>query len=127
MRKISPAYNNSSFKFKSKGTDFFRKIDDPNNTLLHVRKKNVGPSRYKRITKSKDNKGKESKKKLKNKISAINIIEPGKPKKINKFISPIRNNLGVKKLIPFISVANLVLKRLPIASTIKNEFVESKA
>ena len=127
IKTIKPAYNNNSFKFKSKGSVFFKKIDDPNKTLVHVLKKKVGPNKYKRAIKNKDKKGKTSKKKLKNKISAINIIEPGNPKKTNKFINPIRNNLGVKKLTPLISVTNRVLKRRPIASTIRNEFVDNKA
>ena len=57
-----------------------------------------------------------------------------KVKKVSKQISifkqlinPIRNNLGHKKFSPLISVINRVLKRLPIASTKRNEFVESKA
>ena len=69
----------------------------------------------------------KSKKKLKNKISETNIIVPGKPKNINKLISPKENNLGHRKLTPPISVTNLVLKRRPIASTIKKEFVDNKA
>lgn len=64
---------------------------------------------------------------MKNKTSAINIIEPGNPKKINKFINEIKNNLGQRKLTPFTSVTNRVLKRRPIASTSKNELVDSKA
>jgi hypothetical protein len=71
--------------------------------------------------------GKRSKKKLKKRISATNMIDPGKPKKIKQLINPIRNNLGHKKFSPLISVINRVLKRLPIASTKRNEFVESKA
>jgi hypothetical protein len=54
-------------------------------------------------------------------------IEPGNPKKIKQFIRQIKNNLGHKKLIPLISVINLVLNRLLIASTNKNEFVDNKA
>jgi hypothetical protein len=71
--------------------------------------------------------GKRSKKKLKNKNSAIKKIDPGKPKKINKFIKLIRNNLGHKKLTPLISVINLVLNLLFIASTKRNELVDNKA
>jgi len=54
-------------------------------------------------------------------------MEPGKPKKIKQFTKLIKNNLGHKKLIPLISVINRVLKRRPIASTNKNEFVDNKA
>jgi len=55
------------------------------------------------------------------------MIDPGKPKKTKQFKRLTKNNLGHKKFIPLISVINRVLKRLPIASTNKNEFVESKA
>lgn len=54
-------------------------------------------------------------------------IEPGNPKKIKQFIKLIKNSLGHKKLIPLTSVINLVLNRLFIASTSKNELVESRA
>jgi hypothetical protein len=92
-----------------------------------LRKKNVGPSKYNKTKKKILRKGNKSKKKLKNKNSAIKKIEPGKPKKIRQFIKLIINNLGHRKLIPLISVINLVLNRRFIASTNKNEFVESKA
>ena len=55
------------------------------------------------------------------------MIEPGKPKKISKFTKLNKNNLGHIKLIPLISVINRVLNRRPIASTNKNELVESSA
>ena len=55
------------------------------------------------------------------------MIEPGKPKNINKFTKLTKNSLGHKKLIPFTSVISLVLKRLPIASTSKKEFVDKRA
>jgi adenine C2-methylase RlmN of 23S rRNA A2503 and tRNA A37 len=55
------------------------------------------------------------------------MIEPGKPKNTKRFIKLIKNNLGHRKLIPFNSVNKRVLKRRPIASTIKNEFVDSSA
>jgi hypothetical protein len=54
-------------------------------------------------------------------------IEPGKPKKIIKFVSATKNNLGHKKFIPLISVISRVLKRLLIASTIIKEFVDISA
>ena len=71
--------------------------------------------------------GYKSKKKLKNRISATNIIDPGNPRKINKFTKLTRNSLGHKKFIPLISVIKRVLNRRPIASTSRKEFVESKA
>jgi hypothetical protein len=77
--------------------------------------------------KNKHRAGYKSKKNEKNKISATNIIEPGKPKKIRRFTKLSINILGHRKLTPFISVISLVLNRLPIASTNKNELVESSA
>jgi len=55
------------------------------------------------------------------------MSDPGNPRKINKFTKEMRNSLGHRKLSPLISVESLVLNRRPIASTIKKEFVESKA
>jgi hypothetical protein len=101
--------------------------ESPNRTFIQLRKKNVGPKRYNKIIKNKVKNGNKSKKKLKNKNSAMKKIEPGNPKKIKQFIRQIKNNLGHKKLIPLISVINLVLNRLLIASTNKNEFVDNKA
>ena len=77
--------------------------------------------------KNKQRAGYKSKKKLKNKISATNIIEPGKPRKISKLTSASKKSFGHKKLTPLISVISLVLKRRPIASTRRNEFVDSNA
>ena len=71
--------------------------------------------------------GTNQKKKLKKRISATNIIEPGKPKKISKFTKLIKNNLGHIKFTPLISVINRVLNLRPMASTNKNELVESSA
>ena len=67
------------------------------------------------------------KKKLKNKNSAIKKIEPGKPKKINKFTKLNKNSLGHKKLTPLISVINRVLNLLLIASTRRKELVDKRA
>ena len=67
------------------------------------------------------------KKKEKNNISDINIIEPGKPKNTKVFTRATRNNLGHKKFNPLISVISRVLKRLLIASTKKKELVERRA
>ena len=63
----------------------------------------------------------------KNKISEINMIEPGNPRKTNKLRRATRKSFGDKKLIPLTSVIRRVLKRRPIASTSKKELVESKA
>ena len=55
------------------------------------------------------------------------MIDPGKPKKINKFTRLIKKSFGHKKFIPLTSVINLVLNRRPIASTNKKELVDSNA
>lgn len=55
------------------------------------------------------------------------MIDPGKPKKTKVLTKATKNNLGQMKLIPLTSVISLVLKRRPIASTKKNEFVERRA
>jgi hypothetical protein len=112
---------------KSAGKTFNICIEEPNNTFIQLLKKNVGPNRYNSIINNKQSKGKRSKKKLKNSISATNIIEPGKPKKTKQFIKPIKNNLGHKKFIPLISVISRVLNLRPIASTNKKELVDNKA
>jgi hypothetical protein len=87
----------------------------------------VGAIRYNSTTKNKQRAGNRSKKKLKNMNSATKKIEPGNPKKIKQLTKLTRKSLGHKKLIPLISVINRVLKRRPIASTNKNEFVDNKA
>jgi len=68
-----------------------------------------------------------SKKKVKNKNSAIKKIEPGNPKKIKQFIKEAKNNFGHRKLIPLISVISLVLNLLFMASTRRKEFVDKSA
>jgi len=112
---------------KSNGMFLCKRVDNPNNTFIQLRKKKVGANKYNRTIKNKVNAGNRSKKKLKNKNSAIKKIEPGNPKKIKQFIKATRNNLGHKKFTPLISVMSLVLNRLFIASTSKNEFVDNKA
>jgi hypothetical protein len=77
--------------------------------------------------KKRHNNGNKSKKKLKNRISATNIIDPGNPKKTKQFNKLTKNSFGHKKLIPLISVINRVLNRRPIASTSKKEFVDKRA
>lgn len=54
-------------------------------------------------------------------------MDPGNPKNTSKFTRLTKNNLGHKKLTPLISVMRRVLKRRAIASTKRNEFVESNA
>jgi hypothetical protein len=104
-----------------------RWADCPNRTISQLRKNIVGPIKYSRTMNSRHNEGFRSKKKLKKRISEINMIVPGKPKKIKRFRRPRANNLGHKKLIPPTSVTSRVLKRLPIASTNKKELVERRA
>jgi len=77
--------------------------------------------------KNKHSAGYKSKKKLKNSISATNIIEPGNPRKINKLTNATKKSFGQRKLTPLISVISRVLNRRPIASTNKKEFVERRA
>lgn len=127
MRTTSPPYISISFEFKSRG--IFLKIfkDKPKRTFIQLRKKKVGPSKYKRIKSNNDSIGKRSKKKLKNKNSAIKNIEPGKPKKIKRFNKLIKKSFGHKKFTPLISVINLVLNRRFIASTRRNELVDKSA
>jgi hypothetical protein len=102
-------------------------VESPNKTFIQLRKKNVGPNKYNNIIKIIHKIGKISKKKLKNKNSAIKKIEPGNPKKTKQFNKLIKNSLGHKKLIPLTSVIKRVLKRLFIASTSKKELVDSRA
>jgi len=102
-------------------------MDEPNKTFIQLRKKNVGPIKYSKTIKNRHSSGNKSKKKLKNSISDTNIIEPGKPKNTRQFNRLTRKSFGHKKLIPLISVIRRVLKRRPMASTNKKEFVESKA
>jgi hypothetical protein len=73
------------------------------------------------------NTGNRSKKNEKKRISATNIIDPGKPKKTRVLIRATKNNLGHMKFNPLTSVINRVLNRRPIASTNKKEFVERRA
>ena len=101
--------------------------DNPNKTFIQLRKKNVGPNKYNNIIKNIHKIGNKSKKKLKNKNSAMKKIEPGKPKKIKQLTKLNKNNLGHKKLIPLTSVISRVLNRRLIASTNKNELVDKSA
>ena len=68
-----------------------------------------------------------TKKKTKNKNSAIKKIDPGKPKNIKQLAKEIKNNLGQRKFIPLISVISRVLNRRLIASTKRKEFVDKSA
>jgi hypothetical protein len=127
IRMIKPLKTTNSFEDKSAGNVLRSCIEDPNKTFIQLRKKKVGPIKYKSTIKKRHNKGNRSKKKLKNRISETNIIDPGKPKNTKQFSKLTKKSLGHKKLIPLISVISLVLKRRPIASTSRNELVDSKA
>jgi len=71
--------------------------------------------------------GKRSKKKAKKRNSAIKKTEPGKPKKIKQLTRAARKSFGAAKLTPLISVIKRVLNRRFMASTRRNELVESNA
>jgi len=79
------------------------------------------------MIKIKDNNGNRSRIKLKKRNSAIKKIDPGKPKNIKEFVNIIKNNLGVRKFSPLISVIKRVLNLLLMASTRRNEFVDKNA
>jgi hypothetical protein len=95
--------------------------------FIQVLKKNVGANKYKSIKKKRERIGNKSKKKEKNKNSAIKKIVPGNPKNIKQLSKIAKNNFGHKKFNPLISVTNRVLNLLLTASTNKNEFVERSA
>jgi len=99
----------------------------PNKTFTQLLKKKVGPSKYNKIIRKIQRRGNKSKKKLKNKNSAIKKIDPGNPRKIKQFIKLIKNNLGHKKFTPLISVINLVLNLRLIESTRRKELVDKRA
>jgi hypothetical protein len=127
MRSSSPKYRSSSFRNRSTGKVLSKNVEAPKRTFVQVRKKNVGPSKYKNTISTKVSSGKRSKKKEKKRTSATNIIEPGNPKKTKRLKRLTKNNFGHKKFKPLISVTNRVLKRRPIASTNRNEFVDKRA
>lgn len=127
IKIIKPPNKSNSFKLKSTGIVLLKNKDVPNKTLTQLLKKKVGPIKYRSTVKKRHTRGKRSKKKLKNKISETNIIEPGNPRKISKLIRLIKKSFGHKKLIPLTSVTNRVLKRRPIASTSKKELVDNSA
>jgi len=127
MRIKRPTNTTNSREDKSAGRVLNICVDDPNKTFIQIRKKKVGAIRYSKTIRKRQSKGKRSKKKEKNKISATNITDPGKPKKTNVFTKATKKSFGHKKLIPLISVINRVLNRRPIASTNKNELVDNNA
>jgi hypothetical protein len=102
-------------------------VEKPKSKLTHDLKKKVGPSKYKNRSNVRAKNGNKSRKKEKNKNSETKNIDPGNPKNIRRLTKDAKNNLGHKKFNPPNSVISLVLNRRPIASTNKNEFVESKA
>ena len=106
---------------------FNKNCEKPNIEFIQLLKKKVGAKRYKIINKKIAKTGNKSNEKLKNKNSAMKKIDPGKPKKIKELAKIIKNKFGHKKFNPLISVINRVLKRLLIASTNKNEFVDKSA
>ena len=127
IKIIIELYKRNSRVVKSSGIVLESVFEKPNIKFIQERRKNVGPSKYKNINKNRASKGNRSKKKLKKSTSAIKNIEPGKPKNTNVFTKTTRNNLGVRKFNPDNSFINRVLNLRAIASTSKNEFVESNA
>jgi len=117
----------SSLANKSVGNRSKRCREDPKSMFTHERKNIVGASKYRRRMNQSVKSGYRSKKNEKNRISATNMIDPGNPKNTSKLSRLTKNNLGHIKLIPFTSVIKRVLKRRPILSTSKKEFVESRA
>jgi len=127
IKKIKKEKVKNSFLVKSVKCLFNKKKENPNIEFIQLRKKKVGARRY-NITKIKIVIiGNKSNEKLKNKNSATKKIDPGKPKKISEFANIIKKSLGQRKFKPLISVINLVLNRLFIASTSKKELVDNKA
>jgi len=122
-----PKNKNTSRVERSTGNFFFKKKEKLNMTFNHDLKKNDGANKYKKINKNIAIIGNKSKKKEKNKTSAIKNKDPGNPKNIKVFNNIAKNNLGHKKFIPLTSVINLVLNLLAIASTNRKEFVDIKA
>lgn len=102
-------------------------LENPNIVFSHDLKKNVGPIKYRKSSNIIANKGNRSIKKEKKRNSAIKKIEPGNPKNMRLFKRIAKNSFGVRKFTLVISVIKRVLKRLAIASTSKNELVESRA
>lgn len=117
----------SSREVKSNGIVFDKCFENPNIKFIHDLKKNVGPNKYKNISKKMASKGNKSKKKLKNKNSDIKNIEPGKPKNTNVFSKIIRNSFGHIKFKPLISVIKRVLNLRATASTSKKELADNNA
>jgi hypothetical protein len=56
----------------------------------------VGPIKYRKDIRNRANTGKKSRKKEKNRNSAIKNIEPGKPKKTKVFSNITRKSFGHK-------------------------------
>ena len=112
---------------KSTGILYDKDVEKPNKAFIQDLKKKVGPNKYRKSSKNTVRTGNKSRKKEKNKNSETKNIDPGKPKNIRVLRSAHKNNFGHIKLIPLISVINLVLNLLAIASTSKKEFVDNKA
>ena len=87
----------------------------------------MGPSKYKNTSRKTVSIGNKSRKKEKNKNSDTKKIDPGKPRNIKVLSSAHKNSFGHIKLMPLISVINLVLNLRAIASTSRKELVESSA
>jgi hypothetical protein len=117
----------SSLVDKSTGSLCVRDEENPNKAFIQDLKKNVGPSKYKKINKNTVKTGNRSRKKEKKRNSDTKNIEPGNPRNIRVFSKAHKNNFGHIKFIPLTSVINLVLNLLAIASTNKKELVDKSA
>ena len=91
-----PKNNINSRVDKSAGIEATNEYEKPNITFSHDLKKKVGPIRYKKNIRKKVIIGKKSKKKEKNRNSAIKKIEPGNPKNTRLFSKVIRKSFGHK-------------------------------
>lgn len=122
-----PVNNINSLVERSAGMVVCNLLENPNIIFIQDLKKKVGPIRYKKTSKKTAASGNKSRKKEKKRISETKKIDPGNPKKTSIFKRVTKNSLGHRKFKPLISVINLVLNLLAIASTNKNEFVEISA
>lgn len=127
IKIINPPKTTNSFEDRSTGNVRREWVDDPNRTFIQLRKKKVGPIKYSSTINTRHNSGNRSKKKLKKRISATNITDPGNPRKIRQFTNPIKNNFGQRKFKPLTSVIKRVLNRRPMASTSRKELVDKRA
>lgn len=127
IRAGTPKNKINSLTERSAGNRLVSALEKPNRAFIQDLKKKVGPRRYKNSKRNIASKGNKSTKNEKKRNSETKKMDPGKPKNIKVFSKAHRKSLGHKKFIPLISVISRVLKRLAIASTNRNELVDSRA